>query len=50
VEAPGTTLTEIFGIGPILAARIKGTVGEVARFPTRADFASYSGGTAPLEA
>jgi transposase len=49
VEACGTTLTEIFGIGPILAARIIGTVGDVARFPTKAHFASYSG-TAPLEA
>jgi transposase len=49
VEASGTTLTEIFGIGPILAARIIGTVGSVARFPTKAHFASYSG-TAPVEA
>ena len=49
VEASGTTLTEIFGIGPILAARIIGTVGDVARFPTKAHFASYSG-TAPVEA
>jgi len=49
VEASGTTLTEIFGIGPILAATIVGTVGNVRRFPTKAHFASYSG-TAPLEA
>jgi transposase len=49
VEASGTTLTEIFGIGPILAARIIGTVGNVARFPTKAHFASYAG-TAPVEA
>jgi transposase len=49
VEASGTTLTEIFGIGPILAARIIGTVGDVGRFPTKAHFASYSG-TAPVEA
>ncbi len=49
VEASGTTLTEIFGIGPILAAKIIGTVGNVARFPTKAHFASYSG-TAPVEA
>jgi transposase len=48
VEASGTTLTEIFGIGPILAAKIIGTVGSVARFPTKAHFASYSG-TAPVE-
>jgi transposase len=49
VQASGTTLTEIFGIGPILAARIIGTVGDVMRFPTKAHFASYSG-TSPLEA
>jgi transposase len=49
VEASGTTLTRIFGIGPILAARIIGTVGDVARFPTKAHFASYAG-TAPVEA
>jgi transposase len=48
VEASGTTLTQIFGIGSILAARIIGTVGDVARFPSRGHFASYSG-TAPLE-
>jgi transposase len=49
VEASGTTLTQIFGIGPILAAKIIGTVGNAARFPTKAHFASYSG-TAPVEA
>jgi len=49
VEASGTTLTEIFGIGPVLAARIIGTVGDAARFPSKGHFASYSG-TAPLEA
>jgi transposase len=49
VEASGTTLTEIFGVGPILAARIIGTVGNVVRFPTKAHFASYCG-TAPVEA
>jgi transposase len=49
VEASGTTLTEIFGIGPILAAKIIGTVGNMVRFPTKAHFASYAG-TAPVEA
>jgi transposase len=49
IEASGTTLTEIYGIGTILAARIIGTVGNVTRFPSKAHFASYSG-TAPLEA
>ena len=49
VEASGTTLTEIFGVGPILAATILGVVGDVGRFPTKAHFASYAG-TAPVEA
>jgi len=49
VEASGTCLTDIFGVGPILAAKIIGTVGNVARFPSKAHFASYSG-TAPVEA
>jgi hypothetical protein len=49
IEVSGTTLTEIFGIGPILAATILGTVGNVTRFPTKARFASYSS-TAPVEA
>jgi transposase len=48
VEASGTSLTEIFGVGPILAAKIMGTIGNVRRFPTKAHFASYSG-TAPVE-
>ena len=49
VDASGTTLTEIFGVGPILDATILGAVGDVVRFPTKARFASYSG-TAPVEA
>ena len=38
VEASGTTLTQIFGVGPILAARIIGTVGDVGRFPRKSPF------------
>ena len=49
VEASGTVLVEIFGVGLILAAKIIGAVGNVARFPSGAHFASYSG-TAPVEA
>jgi transposase len=49
VEASGTTLTEIFGVGPILAAKIVGIVGDVSRFPSKAHFASYAG-VAPVEA
>jgi Transposase IS116/IS110/IS902 family len=48
VEASGSTLTEIFGVGPILAAKIIGAIGNVRRFPSKAHFASYSG-TAPVE-
>jgi len=49
VKASSTTLTEIFAVGPILAAKIMGTVGSVARLLTKAHFASYAG-TAPVEA
>jgi len=35
-------------MGPILAAKIMGTVGNATRFPTKAHFASYCG-TAPVE-
>jgi transposase len=49
VEATGTQLTDIVGIGPVIAAVILGEVGDVTRFPTRHHFASFTG-TAPLEA
>ena len=49
VKASGTMLTEIFGVGPILAAKILGIVGDVSRFPSKAHFASYAG-VAPMEA
>jgi transposase len=49
VEASGTTLTEIFGVGPILAAKVVAIVGNVSRFPSKAHFASYAG-VAPIEA
>ena len=49
VTASQTTLTEIVGIGPILAATIIGHAGDIDRFPSRAHFASYAG-TAPIEA
>src|SRR5215207_9985198 len=40
MKASGTMLTEIFGVGPILAAKILGIVGDVSRFPSKAHFAS----------
>jgi transposase len=49
VVASGTSLSDIYGVGPIGAAQIIGYVGDVTRFETRAQFATYNG-TAPLEA
>jgi len=49
VAATGTGLLDLNGIGPVSAARILGDVADVARFATRARFASWNG-TAPLEA
>ena len=49
VAASGTTLTQIYGVGPVLAAKILGHTGDVARFPGRDHYASYTGG-APIEA
>ena len=48
VRASGTTLTQVFGVGPVIAGTIVGDVGDVARFPGRDHFASYNG-TAPVE-
>lgn len=45
----GTTLTQVYGIGPILAAKLVGQTGDITRFPDRDHFASYTG-TAPIEA
>jgi transposase len=44
-----TTLVELFGVGPVLAAKLLGEVGDVRRFPTKHHFAAHTG-TAPLEA
>ncbi len=49
VEASGTTLTRVVGVGPVTAAMILGEVGNIARFPSNNHFASYTG-TAPLDA
>jgi transposase len=47
VAASRTRLVDLVGIGPILAARILGEVGEVARFPDADHFAAANG-TAPI--
>jgi len=47
IKACGTTLTRVYGIGPISAAVILGEVGDPGRFANRDRFASYCG-TAPI--
>jgi transposase len=49
VTARGSTLMELPGVGPVVAARILADVGDVARFADRNRFASWTG-TAPLDA
>jgi transposase len=49
VLASGSHLMDIHGIGPAGAARILADVGDVARFPDRGHFASWTG-TAPIDA
>jgi transposase len=49
VIARGSTLMELPGIGPVVAARILVDVGDVSRFADRNRFASWTG-TAPLDA
>jgi transposase len=48
VRASGTTLIQIFGVGPVVAATVIGAVRNVSRFPGRDHFAAYNG-TAPIE-
>ena len=48
VAASGTSVTDIVGVGPIVAAMVIGYTGDVRRFPTRHRYASYTG-TAPIE-
>lgn len=49
IMASGTTLTSLFGVGPVIAGRLLAETGQVARFPTKDKFASYNG-TAPIDA
>ena len=48
VRAAGTTLIEVFGIGPVIAATVIGDVRDVSRFRSRDRFAACNG-TAPIE-
>jgi transposase len=48
VAAAGTSLTGLFGVGPVIAAAVIGDVRTASRFPGRDHFAAYNG-TAPIE-
>ena len=49
VAASGTSLLDVYGVGPIVAAHVIGYTGDVSRFPSAGHFARYNG-TAPIEA
>ena len=49
VTQSNTSLLELFGVGPVLAATFLGEVGDIGRFPSKHHFAAHTG-TAPLEA
>jgi transposase len=48
VKAAGTTLTDVFGVGPVIAGIVLGEAEDVSRFRNRDHFAAYNG-TAPVE-
>jgi transposase len=48
VAASQTTVTELFGVGPVLACYLVGFTGDITRFATRDAYAAYNG-TAPVE-
>jgi transposase len=48
VQAAGTSLTRLFGVGPVIAAAVMGDVRDVSRFGGRDHFAACNG-TAPIE-
>ena len=48
ITASGTTVTDLYGIGPIVAAMLIGYSGDIRRFLTAGHYASYHG-TAPIE-
>jgi transposase len=48
VAASGSTLSELYGVGPVVAAIVIGETGDVRRFSSRDRFAAYNA-TAPVE-
>jgi transposase len=49
VKVAGTSVTEVFGVGPIVAYYLIGYSGDVDRFPSAGHYARYNA-TAPIEA
>jgi transposase len=49
VAASATTLSELHGVGPIVAAYVIGHSGDICRFPSAGHYARYNA-TAPIEA
>jgi transposase len=48
VAASGTSVTGIYGVGPVVAALLIGYTGDIGRFATAGRYAAYNG-TAPVE-
>ena len=48
VAEHGTRLTELDGVGPVVAARLLGRTGHAGRFASASAFANYAG-VAPVE-
>lgn len=49
VEVADTTVTDVYGVGPVVAAIVIGHTGDVGRFPSAGHYARYNA-TAPIEA
>jgi transposase len=43
VAQANTSLLKLFGVGPVLAARFLGEVGDIGRFPSKHHFAAHTG-------
>jgi transposase len=49
VSTSGTTVTAVYGVGPIVASYLIGYTGDICRFPSAGHYARYNA-TAPIEA
>jgi transposase len=49
VTAAGSSVTDVHGVGPIMAAYLIGYSGDISRFPSAAHYARYNG-SAPIDA